>query len=154
ELHAQIIAGRIPILPDASVRGGQRYAANNSLAILPLVNVSGDLNSEYLSDGITESIINTLAQLPQLKVMARSTVFRYKGLEIDPQEVGARLGVRAVLTGRVLYRCDTLNIQTELVDVTDGSQIWGEQYNRRAADILDVQAEIAREIMAQLRLRR
>jgi len=153
ELHTQIIAGRVPPLPEARVRAQQRGAANNSLAILPLVNVSGDPNTDYLSDGITESIINTLAQLPQLKVMARSTVFRYKGLEIDPQEVGARLGVRAVLTGRVLYRGDTLNIQTELVDVADGSQIWGEQYNRRAADILDVQAEIAREITAQLRLR-
>ncbi|MFL6208704.1 MAG: BTAD domain-containing putative transcriptional regulator [Pyrinomonadaceae bacterium] len=152
ELHAQIIAGRIPPLPGTSVRAQAGAATNNSLAILPLANVSGDPNTEYLSDGITESIINTLAQLPQLKVMARSTVFRYKGLEIDPQEVGVRLGVRAVLTGRVLYRGATLNIQTELVDVVDGSQIWGEQYNRRAADILEVQTEIAREITEKLRL--
>src|SRR5205085_10332318 len=153
ELHAQIVAGRIPTLPDASVRAAQRGAANNSLAILPLVNVSNDPNTEYLSDGITESIINTLAQLPQLKVMARSTVFRYKGLEVDPQEVGNRLGVRAVLTGRVLQRGDILNIQTELVAVADGSQLWGEQYNRNASDIFAVQEEIAREIAEKLRLR-
>src|SRR5205823_7984077 len=120
-------------------------------AILPLVNA--DPGTEYLSDGITESIINTLSQLPQLKVMARSTVFRYKGLEVDPQEVGSRLGVRAVLTGRVLHRGDTLNIQTELVDVSDGSQRWGEQYNRQLSDVFAIEGEISREISEKLRLK-
>jgi tetratricopeptide (TPR) repeat protein len=85
--------------------------------------------------------------------MARSTVFRYKGVEVDPQEVGSRLGVRAVLTGRVLHRGDALNIQTELVDVSDGSQVWGEQYNRKASDIFAVQEEIAKELTGKLRLR-
>src|SRR5438270_14045274 len=110
--------------------GGVKPAAIDSLAVLPLENASADPGTEYLSDGITESIINTLSQLPQLKVMARATVFRYKGQEIDPQEVGRKLGVRAVLTGRVQSRGDALKIQIELVEVRDGSQLWGEQYKR------------------------
>jgi DNA-binding SARP family transcriptional activator len=153
ELHGQIVAGRIQPLPGAKERAPQHGAAINSLAILPFVNASSDPDSEYLSDGITESIINTLSQLPQLKIMARSAVFRYKGLEIDPQEVGSRLDVRAVLTGRVLHRGDALNIQTELVDVSDGAQLWGEQYNRHASDIFEVQKEIANEIAGKLRLK-
>jgi DNA-binding SARP family transcriptional activator len=153
ELHKQIIAGHIQPLRGAEERGTQHGEMTNSLAILPFVNSGGDPDSEYLSDGITESIINTLSQLPQLKVMARSTVFRYKGVEIDPQEVGGRLGVRAVLTGRVLNRGNTLNIQAELVEVSDGSQVWGEQYTRNSSDIFEVQEDIAREITAKLRLR-
>lgn len=153
ELKDQIIAGHIRPLRDVEVRSQQHGAAINSLAILPLVNAGGDPNSEYLSDGITESIINTLSQLPQLRVTARSTVFRYKGSEIDPQEVGSRLGVRAVMTGRVLQRGDRLNIQAELVDVSDGSQLWGEQYNRKSSGIFELQEEIAQEITGKLRLR-
>src|SRR5215208_4993193 len=153
-LHEEVIAERVRPLPAAAAGAPQRRGApDNSLAILPLVNASADPRLEYLSDGITESIINNLSQLPQLKVMARSTVFRYKGREIDPQEVGGHLGVRAVLTGRVMQRGDRLNIQTELVDVSDGSQLWGEQYDRRSADIFEVQEEIAREIAGKLRLR-
>lgn len=125
----------------------------NSLAVLPLVNSSADRNAEYLSDGITESIINSLAQLPQLRVMARSTVFRYKGREVDPQEVGRELNVRAVLVGRVLRLDDRLVIKTELVDTTDGAQLWGEQYNRSPSDIFVVQEEIARDITETLRLK-
>ncbi|MFN2599148.1 MAG: BTAD domain-containing putative transcriptional regulator [Pyrinomonadaceae bacterium] len=153
ELHGQIVAGLIRPLPGAKERAPQPGAAINSLAILPFVNASSDPASEYLSDGITEGIINGLSQLSQLRVMARSTVFRYKGLDVDPQEVGLKLGVRAVLTGRVLHRGDTLNIQMELVDVSDGSQLWGEQYGRRASDIFEVQEEIAEEITGKLRLR-
>ncbi|MCA1626804.1 MAG: winged helix-turn-helix domain-containing protein, partial [Acidobacteria bacterium] len=125
----------------------------DSLAVLPLVNGSDDPNAEYLSDGITESIINSLSQLPQLRVMSRSTVFRYKGREVDPQEVGRDMSVRAVLTGRVLQLGDRLIIRTELVDVADGWQLWGEQYNRNPADILAVQEEISQEISAKLRLK-
>src|SRR5207244_1529300 len=97
----------------------------DSLAVLPFVNVSADPNTEYLSDGITESIISNLSQLPQLKVMARSTVFRFKGKEkeIDPQKIGHDLGVRAVLTGRLLQQGDSLVIRTELVNVADGTQL-------------------------------
>ena len=89
--------------------------------MLPLENLSRDENLDYLTDGLTESLINNLSQLPRIKVMARSTVFRYKGREMDPQDIGQDLGVRAVLTGRVLQRDDTLTIGAELVDVVDGS---------------------------------
>ena len=125
----------------------------NSLAVLPLANASNDPNTEYLSDGITESIINSLSQLPNLKVMARTTVFRYKGKETDAQKVGKELGVEAVLTGKVLQRGDTLVIQADLVRVSDGSQLWGEQYTRKMSDIFAVQGEIAKEISERLQLR-
>ena len=153
ELRQQIISGQLA--PASSLSDAERDpdGAINSLAIFPLVNAGADPNAEYLSDGITEGIINSLSQLPQLKVMARSTVFRYKGQDIDPQEVGGKLGVRAVLTGRVLYRGDALNIQTELVDARDGTQLWGAQYNRSSSDIFELQEEIAREITEKLRLR-
>jgi TolB-like protein len=122
-----------------------------SVAILPLLNVSGDASAEYLSDGITESIINSLSQLPSLRVLARSTVFRYKGLDVDPQSVGREMRVRAVLTGRLIQLDDNLIIRTELVDTESGWQLWGEQYNRKTSDILSVQEEISRHISEKLR---
>ncbi len=125
----------------------------NSLAVLPLVNESSDENAEYLSDGITETIINSLSQLPQLHVMAHSSVLRYKGREVDPQEVGRELSVRAVLTGRVLQLGGRLIIRTELVDVANGWQLWGEQYDRPPSDILEVQEEIAQNISDKLKLK-
>jgi len=125
----------------------------NSMAVLPFANTGADPNTEYLSDGITEGVINSLSQLPQLRVMARSTVFRYKGREEDPQKIGRDLHVGAVLVGRILQRGDALNIQTELVDVATGLQLWGEQYNRKLADILAVQEDISLEISEKLRLR-
>jgi DNA-binding winged helix-turn-helix (wHTH) protein/TolB-like protein len=100
--------------------------AIDSVAVLPFVNSSGDANTEYLSDGISETLINSLTQLQQLRVVARHTAFRYKGKEIDPQVVGQELNVRAVLMGRVRQLGDTLNIQVDLVDVTTGAQLWGE----------------------------
>jgi len=126
--------------------------SNNSLAVLPFINAGADPEAEYLSDGITDSIINNLSQLSQLRVMARSTVFRYKGSEFDPQQVGEELGVRAVLLGRVLQFKERLIIRTELVDVNGGGQLWGQQYNRELVDIFSVQEEIAREISEGLRL--
>ncbi len=125
----------------------------NSLAVLPFVNASADPNAEYLSDGITESIINNLSQLRQLKVMSSSSVFRYKGRTDDAQEIGRELGVRAVLLGRVLQLGDKLIIRTELVDAIDGSQLWGARYGKATSDILEIQEEIAREISETLRLR-
>jgi eukaryotic-like serine/threonine-protein kinase len=125
----------------------------DSIAILPLANTSGDPNTEYLSDGITESIINSLSRLPRLRVMARSTVFRYKGRTSDPREVGEELGVRAVFTGYLQLFGDRLMIGTELVDAFDGAQLWGEQYNRRLEDIFVVQDEIAHEISEKLQLK-
>ena len=115
----------------------------NSLAILPFTNASGDVSAQYLSDGITESLINRFSRLSQLRVTARATVFRYKGQDQDIQAIGRKLNVRAVLTGRVLLRGDSLNIQADLVEVSDGSQLWGEQYHRKIGEILNVQEEIA-----------
>ena len=125
----------------------------NSLAVLPLINASADSDMEYLSDGITESIINSLSQVPKLRVMARGTVFRYKRQEVDPREIGSILGVRVILAGRVLQVGDHVVIRTELVDTANGSQLWGEQYNRKLSDILVVQEEIALEVAEKLRLK-
>jgi serine/threonine protein kinase/Tfp pilus assembly protein PilF len=125
----------------------------DSMAVMPFLNASADLSQEYLSDGITESLINSLSQLPNLKVLARTTVFSYKNRAIDPIKVGRELGVRAVLTGRVVERGGTLIIQADLLDVTDGSQLWGEQYHRKLSDVLAVQEEIAKQISERLRLK-
>ncbi len=125
----------------------------DSLAVLPFVNAANDPNSDYLSDGITESLINGLSQLSNLTVMSRSSVFQFKGKGTDPQQAGKTLGVRAVLTGRVTQRGDDLIISTELVDVSNNSHLWGEQYNRKLTDILVVQNEISREISNALSLK-
>jgi len=128
-------------------------AAIESIAVLPFTNQNHDPDSEYLSDGVTESIIDSLTQLPNLKVSARSSVFRYKGKETDPLAVGKELGVRAVLTGRIMQRGDSLTISTELLDVRDNKQLWGEQYQRKIADLLAVERDIAQEITGKLRVR-
>ena len=125
----------------------------NSLAVLPFVNASGDPNAEYLSDGITESLINSLSQLPHLKVMSRDSAFMYKGKATDARTVGQALGVRAVFKGRVMQRGDNLDISAELVDAQDNSHIWGEQYSRKSSDISALQGEIAKEITTALRTR-
>jgi serine/threonine protein kinase/Flp pilus assembly protein TadD len=127
--------------------------AIDSIAVLPLINASDDPNSEYLSDGITESIISNLSQLPQLKVMARSTVFHFKGRDIDPRDVGRQLGVRAVMTGRLLRQGDHLIVRIELVNVADGTQLWGAEYDRELSNVLGLQQDISREISEKLRLR-
>ena len=124
-----------------------------SLAVLPFVNASNDSNMEYLSDGITEGVMNSLSGLPQLKVMARHTVFRYKGANIEPREVGTCLGVRAVMMGILQQVGEHLVLSVELVDVEDGSLIWGEQYHRKSSDIFSLQAELAWEISEKLRLK-
>ncbi|HEV1993723.1 MAG TPA: protein kinase, partial [Candidatus Acidoferrum sp.] len=130
-----------------------RGEAIDSLAVLPFANASGDPNAEYLSDGITESIINSLSQISNLRVMARTTVFRYKGKDIDPQKIGRELKVRAMVTGRVQQRGDNLIIQAELVDVDKGSQLWGGQFNRKLADVIGIQEDISKEITEKLRLK-
>jgi serine/threonine protein kinase/tetratricopeptide (TPR) repeat protein len=124
----------------------------DSLAVLPFENVSRDPENEYLSDGITGSLINILATVPKLRVMAQSTVFRFKGREIDPQVVGRELNVRAVLTGRMMQSGGSLRIGTELVDVATGSQLWGAQFDRKLGDIFVIQDEISNEISEKLRL--
>ena len=125
--------------------------AIESIAVLPFVNQSNDPNVEYLSDGLTESIINSLTQLPNLKVIPRSSAFRYRGKETDPLKAGKELGVRAVLTGRVLQRGDDLLVSAELIDVRDNKQLWGDHYQRKVSDLLAVQNEIARAISSNLR---
>jgi TolB-like protein/Tfp pilus assembly protein PilF len=140
-----------------------RYTASNqvmtsvlpekSIAVLPFDNQNRDPDTDYLSDGIPESIINSLSQLSQLKVMARSAVFQYKGKEVDPRKVGRDLGVRAVLMGRLIQQDNNLTIRTELVNVSDGTEPWGQQYNRKLADVFAVQEEIAKEISEKLRLK-
>lgn len=124
-----------------------------SIAVLPFVNQSHDPSLEYLSDGSAESIINNLSRLPRLKVMARSTTFRYRGAEVDARKVGRRLGVGAVLTGWVSKFGRNIVVGAELVDTTDGSQVWGEKYQRPFSNILAVQEEIAREVVQKLRLK-
>jgi TolB-like protein len=125
----------------------------HSIAVLPFTNVSKDADREYLSDGISESLINSLSQLPQLKVIARSSSFRYKGKDVDPQEVAKALGVEEILTGRVTQRGDGLVISAELVDARDRTQVWGEQYNRKLTDLPSLQSEIARDVSEKLHLR-
>ena len=130
-----------------------RSAPINSVAILPFVNDTKDPNAEYLSDGITESIINSLSQLPNLRVMSRNAAFRFKSSNTDPVEAGRHLNVGAVLTGRLVTLDDRLVIKTELIKVADGSQIWGDEYNSSVTDIFSVQDEVSRKISQSLRLR-
>jgi len=130
-----------------------RSATINSVAVLPFANTSGDPNMDYLSDGLSDSLINSLSQLPSLKVIARGSVFKYKGKEVDPQEVAQALGVQAIVTGRVVQRGDQLQVYAELMNVSDKTQMWGEQFNRKATDLLQVQTEISQRIAEQLRLR-
>jgi serine/threonine protein kinase/tetratricopeptide (TPR) repeat protein len=131
-------------------RGGQ---AIDSVVVLPFVNASDDPNTEYFSDGITESLINALSQLPRLKVLSRDSAFMYKGKDADARTVGEALGVRAVLKGRVMERGGSLDISAELIDARDNSHIWGQQYNRSSADVFALQEELAREITTMLRMR-
>jgi eukaryotic-like serine/threonine-protein kinase len=135
-----------------SFRAPRASKTIGSLAVLPFENVSRDPENDYLSDGITGSLINNLATVPKLRVMAQSTVFRYKGRDIDPQAVGRELNVRAVLTGRMMQSGGSLRIGTELVDVATGSQLWGAQFDRKPGDIFVIQDEISNEISGKLRL--
>ena len=125
----------------------------NSIAVLPFENAIHDANTEYLSDGISEALINSLTELPQLKVIARSTAFQYRGKQIDPQGVGRELKVRTVLTGAVRQVGDRLNVQVDLVDATTGSQLWGQEYERKLADVVTVKQAVVREVTEKLRLK-
>jgi eukaryotic-like serine/threonine-protein kinase len=143
---------RVATQQSGSFRAPRVSKTIDSLAVLPFENVSRDPENDYLSDGITGSLINNLATVPKLRVMAQSTVFRYKGREIDPQAVGRELNVRAVLTGRMMQSGGSLRIGTELVDVATGSQLWGAQFDRKPGDIFVIQDEISNEISGKLRL--
>jgi serine/threonine protein kinase/Tfp pilus assembly protein PilF len=124
----------------------------SSIAVLPFVNATTDPSNEYLSDGLTESLISTLSQLPNLKVMARSTIFRFKGTQEDPRQIGHALQVGAVLMGRITQHNDELGVQADLVDTSDGTELWGSHYVRKLADVTQVQSDITRDISTSLRM--
>ena len=132
-------------------RFASRRGPIGSLAILPFVNASGDPGLDYLSDGLTESLINSVSQLSDLKVIARSSVFRYKGKDVTPDEVARQLKVQAVLMGRISERGDSLSVSAELVDAVENAHLWGVQYNRKPSDLIATQEDIAREISENLR---
>ena len=124
-----------------------------SIAVLPFENASNEPNTEYLSEGISEALINTLSELQQLRVIARPMAFRYKSKDVDPRQVGRELGVAAVLTGKVRQMRDALNVQVDLVDAVTGAQIWGAGYDRKIADLVAVKQAIAQEVTAKLKLK-
>ena len=126
------------------------HAGMTSIAVLPLRNSSNDPEQDYLSDGISEALINRLSQLPGLKVVANSSSSRYKGQNADPQEVARALDVTGILAGRVSQRGDSLSISVELIDGRDRTQVWGEQYVSKAADLFQVSADISRDVAAKL----
>ena len=123
-----------------------------SIAVLPFDNATRNADTEYLSDGISEALINSLSELQQLKIIARSTAFRYKGKQIDPQSVGRDLKVQTVLMGVVRQLGDRLNVQVDLVDAVTGSQLWGQEYERKLVDVLAVKQALVREVTEKLRL--
>ncbi|MEO8041064.1 MAG: tetratricopeptide repeat protein [Acidobacteriota bacterium] len=123
----------------------------NSIAVMPFVNESGNPDVEYLSDGMTETLISSLSQLPNLNVQARSSVFRYKGKDTDAKAIGRELNVQAILNGRVVQHGDDLVLYLELVDAQTGKQIWGDQYNRKQTDLVTLQSEIARDVSSKLK---
>jgi DNA-binding winged helix-turn-helix (wHTH) protein len=125
----------------------------DSIAVLPLANVNNEPDTEYLCDGIAETITNNLSRLPQLRVMAVSTVFRCKGVDVDPQKIGRELNVRAVVTGKIIRLNERLIFRFELVDVTDGSQLFGKEYTRRRSDIFELHGEISMAISRELQIK-
>jgi serine/threonine protein kinase/Tfp pilus assembly protein PilF len=132
-------------------RGKASTSQIESIAVIPFANVGGNADADFLSDGLTESLISSLAHVPQLKVKSRNSVFRYKGKEVDVQKVGKELTVDALLTGRVVQRGDTIQVSADLTNVQDNTEIWGEQYERKSSDIISLQQQIAGDIAAKLR---
>jgi TolB-like protein/DNA-binding winged helix-turn-helix (wHTH) protein len=128
-----------------------RRPGADSIAVLPFTNGGGDANTEYLSDGMTESLIGNLAHVPQLKVKSRSSVFRYKGKDVDAQKAGHELGVSALVSGRVTSRGDSIEVSAELIDVRDNTEIWEHHYSGKGADIVSLQMQIAGDIAGKLR---
>jgi TolB-like protein len=132
-------------------RSGKTATQIDSIAVLPFTNVSGDATTDYLSDGITESLIDNLAHVPQLKVKSRNTVFRHKGKDVDVQKVGNELGVSVLVSGRVTPRGDSIEVSAELTDVRDSTVIWGQHYSGKSADIISLQQQIAGDLSEKLR---
>jgi len=139
--------------PAAAGSASNPVPPEKSIAVLPFENASNEPNTEYLSEGISEALINSLSELQQLRVIARPTAFRYKRKDVDPRQVGRELGVAAVLTGKVRQMQDALNVQVDLVDAVTGAQIWGAGYDRNIADLVAVKQAIAQEVTAKLKLK-
>ena len=133
------------------LRTPSTQAAIESIAVMPFVNESGNADVEYLSDGMTETLINSLSQIANLSVKARSSVFRYKGKEIDPKKIAAELNVQAILTGRVVQRGDQLTLNLELIDAQTENILWGNRYERKSSDLVSLQSEIARDVSSRLK---
>ena len=153
---AAVIAGVVVLFAGIALftlylRGRAANSAIKSVAVMPFVNESGNKDLEYLSDGMTETLMNGLSQLPNLNVKARSLVFRYKGKDTDARTIGKELNVQAVLNGRVVQHGDGLTLYLELVDTGTGDRIWGDQYNRKQADLISLQSEIALDVSQKLR---
>ena len=135
---------------------GYRYISSqagqiSSIAVLPFVNESGDADIEYLSDGMTETLINSLSQIANLSVKARSSVFRYKGKEIDSKKIASELNVQAILTGRIIQRGDQLTLNVELIDLATENSIWGNRYVRKSSELVSLQSELARDVSSELK---
>jgi TolB-like protein len=130
-----------------------RFTHTDSIAVLPFANSGGDANTEYLSDGITETLIDNLTHLPQLKVRSRNSVFRYKGKDVDVRKIGSDLGVSILVTGRMVSKGDTIEVNAELTDVRDNTEIWGQFYHGKSTDILLLQQQIAGDIAEKLHSR-
>jgi eukaryotic-like serine/threonine-protein kinase len=151
-----VLAACIAVIGLAAVgtwylRSGRTATQIDSIAVLPFTNGAGDANTDYLSDGITESLIDNLAHVPQLKVKSRNSVFRYKGKDVDVQKVGSELGVPALVTGRVVPREDSIEVSAELTDVRDSTVIWGQHYSGKSTDIISLQQQIAGDLAEKLR---
>jgi TolB-like protein len=157
--HKRGVAIVLSVMILAAAGVGLRLLSNRSvstkqiesIAVLPFVNESGSADNEYLSDGMTETLISNLSQIPKLNVKARSSVFRYKGKETDTQTIGKELNVQAILNGRVVQRGEQLVVYLELVDAQTGNRIWGDQYNRKTSDLVSLQGEIARDVSNKLK---
>jgi eukaryotic-like serine/threonine-protein kinase len=144
-----LLAGTVVLL--LYLRGRTNSAAIKSIAVMPFLNESGNADVEYLSDGMTETLINSLSQIPSLSVKARSSVFRYKGKEVDPKKIGAELNVQAILTGRVVQRGDQLTLNLELIDAQTENVLWGNRYERKFSELVALQSEIARDVSNKLK---
>lgn len=152
----KMVTGVVSVLLVIAVAGWFFFSASSSnaitsMAVLPFVNVGSDQSTEYLSDGLTESMINSLSKIPGLKLMSRNSVFRYKGKDIDPRVVGKEMNVGALLMGRISQHGDALNVSVELVNTSDNSHIWGAQYDRKSSELIALQSEISSALSRQLR---
>src|SRR5215813_4642731 len=146
-----VVAATSAVLVDSYRSRKASGAAIQSIAVMPFVNEGGNADVEYLSDGMTETLISSLSQIPNLNVKARSLVFQYKGKDKNPQTIGKDLNVQAVLNGRVVQRGSDLIVYLELVDAATGNLIWGDQYNRQQSDLVSLQSELVRDVSSKLR---